>query len=52
MIFGSENDEREVGMVIEVKVDGCQPNDEIIINYGGLARGEWVIPQVRYKLHS
>jgi|GEM_PF-3164156 len=52
MIFGRENDEREGGMVIEVKVDGCQASDEIIINYGGLARGEFVLPHVRYKLHS
>jgi len=50
MIFGRETDQRNGGMVIEVKVDGCQPNDEIIIKYGGIARGEWVLPHSRYKL--
>ncbi len=52
MIFGRDTDERNGGMVIEIKVDGCQSSDEIIINYGGLARGEFVLPHVRYKLHS
>jgi len=50
LIFGRETDERNGGMVIEVKVDGCVSGDEIIINYGGLTRGEWVLPHSRYKL--
>ena len=52
MIFGRDTDERNGGMVIEVKVNGCESGDEILINYGGLARGEFVLPHVRYKLHS
>ena len=50
MIFGRKTDERNGGMVIKLTLYGCKPNDEILINYGGLTRGEWVLPHSRYKL--
>jgi len=38
MILGRNSNNREGGMIIKLSLDNLQRNDEVLINYGGLAR--------------
>jgi len=50
VIHGRESPDREGAAIFKTNLSGLKKGDQIVVNYGGLARGGFVLPHVRYEL--